>query len=193
MICYANPTKATPSVEALRELLVYEPETGLLFWRPRGAAWFRDHRRAAAWNARYAGTEALTVRRRGGYLAGYVLRKDCKAHRVAWALSYGAWPIGEIDHINGDAGDNRIANLREVTRIENCRNMSRRRCNSSGVIGVMWSKRQHKWLAKITVNYRVFSLGSYQSFDEAVAVRKRAERQFGFHENHGRYAGAAHD
>ena len=41
------------------------------------------------------------------------------AHRAAWAIHFGEWPKGEIDHINGDASDNRIINLRVVNRTEN--------------------------------------------------------------------------
>jgi len=44
-----------------------------------------------------------------------------KMHRAAWALFYGRWPT-EIDHLNGNKTDNRIENLREVSRGENDQN-----------------------------------------------------------------------
>ena len=50
-----------------------------------------------------------------------------KAHRLAWLLSYGHWPPGIIDHIDGDGLNNRIDNLRVVSHHENCMNRRSRR------------------------------------------------------------------
>jgi len=69
---------------------------------------------------------------------GTFMRKTYAAHRVAWFLHHGAWPMGEIDHINGNAQDNRIANLRDVTHKENTRNMKRRSDNTSGITGISY-------------------------------------------------------
>src|SRR3990167_3120706 len=46
-----------------------------------------------------------------------------RAHRLAWLYVYGFWPPADIDHINGNRSDNRIVNLRSVTRSQNLQNM----------------------------------------------------------------------
>lgn len=115
-------SKPLPSPEVLRQLLRYEPDTGKLFWLHRAADLFPSKSAAKSWNARFAGAEALATDNGQGYLAGRINGRPLKAHRVVWAISYGEWPIGEIDHINGNPGDNRIANLRAVGRTENTRN-----------------------------------------------------------------------
>lgn len=72
-----------------------------------------------------------------GYLVLKIKGKQLKAHRIAWFLHYGSWPIGVIDHINGDRIDNRIRNLRDVSVKENNANNVNKLPNSkTGVKGV---------------------------------------------------------
>lgn len=182
-----------PSIDTLRLLLRYEPETGRLFWRERPESMFADGGHSAAhcaakWNTRYAGKEALTALRVHGYRHGSVLDKQQAAHRVVWALVYGKWPSQDIDHINGDPADNRIINLRLVTKAENMRNQKRYATNKSGATGVNWFKRDRTWQAKITVSGQQVHLGYFKNIDDAIAARKAAEARYGFHENHGRVA-----
>jgi hypothetical protein len=163
------------TVDRLRQLVAYEPDTGRLFWRPRS-----NHR----WNMRYAGTVALHCTNSGGYRSGSVDQKSVKAHRAAWALYYGRWPH-EVDHINGCRSDNRIENLREVDRATNCRNRGLRSDNVSGRVGVGFHKRTGKWRARIQINGRSVSLGSFWRMHDAVYARLNAEREHGFGPNHG--------
>jgi len=121
-----------------------------------------------------------------GYRNGCIDGISLYAHRVAWALYFGEWPDGEIDHINHDHADNRICNLRSVTRAENLRNLPKMRHNTSGVTGVY--RRKDKWLAAIRVDRKLIRLGYFHSFNDAVAARELAERQYRFHPNHGRNA-----
>ena len=119
----ADKADITPAM--LRQLLDYDPETGLFVWRPRDASWFTDAMRTAdqqarGWNTTFAGKSALTHRKKG-YLQGVILGCGFSAHRVALAIQYGHWPK-YIDHINGVPSDNRICNLRDVTSKENQRN-----------------------------------------------------------------------
>lgn len=172
-------------VETLRQLLVYDPDTGFLYWLERPKEMFASDRLCNAWNAKLAGKRAFTAER-SGYGTGSILGCLYCAHRVAWALYYGSWPQFEIDHINGIRSDNRIVNLRCVHHADNLKNQKLRSTNTSGVTGVYFCNTYKKWVSKIKVNYKNISLGYYSSFQEAVKARKLAELIYNFHPNHGR-------
>lgn len=167
--------KSLPNIEVLRKLLLYDPGSGILFWRPRGVL---------SWDARYAGKRAFSDNGQG-YLAGTIKGRAVKAHRVAWAMHHGEWPKLQIDHINGIRSDNRIDNLREVSNRQNAQNRRRQLRNKTGVTGVQWREKDQKWWASIGVNWEVKSLGLFDRFEDAVAARRMAERKFCFHPNHG--------
>ena len=121
-----------------------------------------------------------------GYLIINVKYRLYKAHRLVWLYVHGRWPK-EIDHINGDRADNRIENLREVTRSQNRRNSKKPSTNTSGHMGVYLNKKKGKpFRAGIWHNNRQIWIGSYNSIEEAVAARKAAERKYGYSPNHGR-------
>lgn len=173
-------TKDLPSIDELRKLLTYDPDTGDLTWLAR-----RDVK--ASWNTRYAGRPALACVHEDGYRKGRIHRKLVRAHRVAWALHHGRWPNLDLDHINGDRSDNRISNLREVTRSENQRNMRLPSDNRSGVIGVYWNTQRQRWVAEIRdTRGKKQHLGAFADLDAAAAARRAAEQAAGYHENHGR-------
>ena len=113
----------------LKDLLHYDPETGVFTWLKSGKG-----RKANG------ETRGLT----NGYFTIRINWRQYKAHRLAWLYVYGVWPKGQIDHINHNTTDNRIANLREVTNQENHRNMSLSKNNTSGVTGVYWGKQLEK-------------------------------------------------
>lgn len=178
-------TEPNISVETLRQLLHYNPDTGVLSWRIRPVSLCKDERAWKIWNARYAGREALTANSNGAR-QGNIFGRRVYAHRAAYALHYGAWPKDVIDHINGNPADNRIANLRAVDQRTNMLNQKERCTNTSGATGVTLFSRNQKWRAQITVNGRNKALGYFTDFDEAVKARRLAEVRFGFHPNHGR-------
>lgn len=174
----------------LSELIRYEAATGKLYWLPRlphhcpQDSIFSAECLARRWTTRYAGKEALTAKLRNGYLVGSVLDYIASAHRVAWAVANGRWPENEIDHINGVRDDNRLVNLRDVTRTENHRNAGLK-INTSGVLGVSWNTERRKWIAQITVDGKNNYLGQFDTITEAAEVRRQANLRFGFHPNHG--------
>lgn len=176
------------TAEIARELLRYEPETGKLFWRKRGAHHFACNRDWfwKIWNTRWADTEAFATDHDKGYNVGILNKVHYRSHRVIWLMVTGDWPVADIDHINGDRKDNRWDNLRSVSRTENCCNSSIRSDNVSGVVGVSWSKSGKKWDAYISKDKKLHKLGLYSTKEEAVAVRKRAEKELEFHPNHGK-------
>jgi hypothetical protein len=167
-------------------LLDYDPDTGILIWRHRDIAWFGTRRTGNTWNTRYAGKPALTALRHG-YFHGDVLGQQFPAHRVIWKWMTGSEPQ-VIDHINGHPNDNRWCNLRSGTRGDNSRNLKLPKSNTSGRIGVSRCKRGRPWQAYIRASGKRISLGTFESFEDAVAARQAAERKYGYHENHGRRA-----
>ena len=182
----------SPCPTRLRLMLRYEPQSGKLFWRKRPAWMFPDDRAhttcqslASMWNKKFCGKEAFTYLGVHGYLRGSIKPKTFTAHRVAWAIFHGTWPSENIDHINGNRADNRMSNLRDVPNLENCRNQAMSRRNKSGINGVFFAAGFGKWIAQIRDGKRTLHLGSFNGVGEAAAARKEAERQLGYHENHG--------
>jgi hypothetical protein len=173
-----------PTPEQLRKLLRYEPETGKLFWLPRPESMFPAPNNCRSWNTRYANTEAFTANDKG-YRVGGVFTRRYSAHRVAYALYHGYWPPEEVDHIDGDRANNRISNLRSVSKAMNLRNQKRYKSNTSGHIGVSFVKATGKWRAQIRVDTRGKHIGTFTNIEDAIAARKAAEEGHGFTERHG--------
>ena len=115
-----------------------------------------------------------------GYVSIFVLGASYKAHRLAWLYVYGYMPENDMDHINKIKTDNRIENLREVSRQCNVRNTGNRSTNTSGVKGVCWCKTYRKWLAKITINRKTIYLCRHEDFTEAVCHRLASEQCVGW-------------
>lgn len=175
-------------VSMLRELLDHDPDTGVLTWKVRPLHYFDSEARRRAWNDQWAGKRALNTPDTKGYLRGPVRNVKTLAHRVCFAIHHGRWPVGEVDHINGDPADNRIINLREVTHTENMRNTPLLKNSSTGCVGVSRYRRNGRWRAHIKVGGKQRHLGCFSSKAEAIAARRAAQADLGFHENHGRPA-----
>jgi hypothetical protein len=185
------PKRKEPSPRVLRRLIDYCPETGRMTWKERPVWMFKSKLRSSAanaksWNHKHAGKMAFKATVAAGYRSGKVCDITTTAHRVAWAIYFGTWPDGEIDHINGIRADNRISNLRDVAGGENRLNMKRNRRNTSGTSGVSWFPRTRKWHAKIKYRNKQIHLGYFSDLADAVSARKAAEKKYGFHPNHGR-------
>lgn len=176
--------RLTPT--ALRTLLYYDPFTGEFTWRPRPREWCGDAAAHARWNTTYADKPAFTTVHKTGYKRATLLGRTYVAHRIAWAIFYGEYPSGEIDHINHDKTDNRIANLRDVSGSENQKNRRLPADNRSGMIGVRWDKTRQKWRAYAYAEGRRFTLGYYVCWAKAYLARRMAEQRYGYHTNHGR-------
>lgn len=173
-------------LETLHSLIDYDPDAGRITFKRRDRVYFETDRQFATWNSRFAGRPAVNVAHSHGYLVGRVNSQMYKAHRLAFALHYGRWPEGEIDHINGDKSDNRISNLREVSTLRNGKNRPKQANNTSGVTGVAYSAAKRKWFARIKVSQKLIHLGYFESMPEAVSARRSAEIKFGFSARHGK-------
>ena len=166
------------TIDELRARVSYDPESGQF-------TWLHSEKCRPSWNSRFVGKKALCAPHSNGYLFGAIANQKLFAHRVAWALHHGQWPDGEVDHVNHDKTDNRISNLRVVQRTQNAMNLSKSKRNVSGVTGVFKHSQTGRWQAQIRVGRTSIHLGSFESFDDAVAARRQAEEQHGFHKNHG--------
>lgn len=154
----------TITLERLRELLSYDPETGIFI------------RRITTSSRSLKGSKA--GRNNGnGYLRMMIDGYTDYAHRFAWFYVYGKWPEYEIDHIDGNGRNNRISNLRDAPHAQNSQNLSTRSTNKSGMIGVSWMKSYQKWEAYIWVNYKKKNLGYFDDLQEAGAAYLNAKQE----------------
>lgn len=162
-----KPRDTDIPIEFLHECLIYDPDHGTLTWRERPRSHFVSFKAWRTWNGRYAGTVA-------GALNGYGYRRvrinwngyrKATAHRIAWAMTHGAWPTDRIDHRYGNRDDNRIGVLREASFGQNHQNKARYKNNTSGYTGVSFDK--SRWAARIRVNNKIHFLGYFDTPQEA--------------------------
>lgn len=150
----------------LHEFLNYDPDTGLFTWRMQRAYRFKIGDRAGtSWN---------------GYILIGVDGIRYKGHRLAWLYVHGEWPDGNLDHIDCDRSNNRIANLRLATRTQNGGNSRKSKRNTSGFKGVSWNKDTGRWMANIQFNARPTYLGLFDTREAAhAAYCEAAQKHFG--------------
>jgi hypothetical protein len=160
------------TAERLREMLVYNSDTGV-FIRRKGIPGFSAGRIAGCL-------------RKDGYREICVDHHTYLSHRLAWLYMTGMWPVDEIDHINGAVDDNRFINLREAAHRENGCNQRKPKNNTSGFKGVHWHKQRQKYQASINVGYRRIYLGLFDDPADGHAAYVEAAKLY-----HGEFARAA--
>jgi hypothetical protein len=158
-------TKAkTMDIDFLRSILDYNTTTGQFTWKNRPDTPFANAR---------VGKIAGSVNK-DGHLVVQIKGLRWPAHRLAWAITHGEWPKGDIDHKFGDRSDNAIDNLRPATRRQNLRNMKLRSSNKSGFKWVSYSPQtKKKWRAQIRNDRTNIYLGSFDTPEEAHEVAKK--------------------
>lgn len=151
------------TAEELRRILDYDPETGIFRWKQKICKKVT------------IGAIAGHVDRIWGYRRIRIKNRYYRASRLAFLYIYERWPI-EIDHINHQQDDDRIVNLREATRLENCRNMRGHVDNKSGFKGV--TQKRNKWRSTIRADGRQVYLGVYGTKEEAYAAYCEASKKY---------------
>ena len=148
------------------EVFIYDPSTGVITWKISSGKRAKRGKKAGGINNK-------------GYVYIRYDKQPYLGHRLAWFLFYKEWPEMEIDHINGDRTDNRIENLRVVTRSQNQHN--RKGSNlTSQYKGVYWKKSNKCWVSQISYGGAKFYLGKFNDEKEAaVAYDKKATELFG--------------
>lgn len=134
------------------ERLTYTPEDGKVLWV--------KHPRWPSYSGREAGN--LT---QNGYRKLKFCGNQYLVHRVAWLLQHGSWPVGEIDHIDGNPLNNKLENLRDVPHSVNMQNRKATVKNKTGFLGVV--KRRNKYAAHIHKNGKQIYLGLYETAELA--------------------------
>ena len=160
------------TMEQLKEHFSYNPSTGEMIRIKRYDSYERS----------FLCHIPITQTNNRGYYWCNVFGMMCLVHRLAWLYMTGTHPSDEIDHINGNRLDNRWINLRSVSAFDNSRNQGERIDNTSGCRGV--TRNGSGWLARISHQGVRYNLGTFKLKEQAVEVRKEAERMFGYHPNH---------
>jgi hypothetical protein len=155
------------TAERLRELLDYDPEAGIFVWLSPAL-----RARRANVGGRAGGSAPY------GYLRVGIDGGVYLAHRLVWLYVHGIWPERDIDHLNGIRTDNRISNLRHVSRSINLQNRRSARSDSlSGLLGVEWHGASGLWHARIRAGGVRHCLGYFRDKHEAHQAYLEAKRR----------------
>lgn len=156
---------AAKALTLLRPRLAYDPLTGIFTWKqlPKNTSAVKLGSVAGS----YTSQDYIMIRAN---------KKGWLAHRLAWLFTYGDWPSKQIDHINGVRDDNRIANLRDASNLENMRNQP---CHRAGkVVGIHFNKRNQNWNASIGLgNGKRQFLGVFATATEAALAYQIALKE----------------
>ena len=169
----------------------YNAETGDITWKSWvNPAWYKKEGYYVRFMEERAGKPVEFNKHPDGHLrvsAGGT--KGIYAHHIAWVLTHGKMPNNYIDHIDGDPENNRVENLRDVHHKINLRNQKMSSRNTSGVTGVSLDKRVNKWRAMVKFAGIYWSLGYYDTIEQAAEAREgflAENEQLGYTKRHGK-------
>lgn len=145
--------------DVLLKRLSYDSETGIFTRMP-----YADSK-----GRRYKGGPARPLNKGNGYFRIALMGGQFNYARLVWYYVHGKWPDGEIDHINRNPADNRIANLRIASHHENMQARVEYRTPKSGYRGVH-KVMSGRYQAQISVGGKKRHLGIFDTKDEAYAA-----------------------
>lgn len=135
------------SAAFVRDILNYDPVTGVFTWRVTRA----NHVKAGS---------MVGSRGERGVVGIGIGGKRRIAHRLAWLWMTGSLPDCQIDHIDGNPANNVWSNLRKATAAQNRWNS--RPCGKSGAKGVRAPRPKHSgWSAQVHLGGRTHHLGTF--------------------------------
>ena len=143
-----------------------------IYCRVRGVLFNRIDRPGAK-----AGAMAGWIDKTHGYTFIKFRGKAYRSHNVIWLMETGSFPDGEIDHKDINRSNNRISNLRDVTRSQNTMNRNKQANNSTGIIGTAYHKRDKVFTAYINRDGKRHHLGYFPTLQKAADARKAAEKE----------------
>ena len=166
-------------------ILRYDPDTGVFIWKMRPPI----NKSNNIFNALFAGKQAGSLhsckRSKTKYIAIKLGCKTYKAHRIAFLIMQGILPE-QVDHIDHNGTNNAWNNLRASDKKDNARNLPKLVSNKSSCIGVNWHKAAKKWQVRAVNREGVrVDLGRYDDLTVAIQVRKKYEKEFGYHQYRG--------
>jgi hypothetical protein len=169
--------RETASLERLNQALRYDQATGKVFCKSKCSI-----RLPVGDEVGHPHTKGHVT-----YLRATVDGVRYYVHTLVWLMLGKKIPDGMmIDHEDGNGLNNRLSNLRLVTRSGNAKNMRRRLQNTSGTSGIAWCKQTKTWKCRVRSEGREVWIGRFSSIDEAKSAVFKARLDHGFHQNHGR-------
>lgn len=153
-------------LEELKKLYTYDPERGVLVFNQTKGPMVK-------------GDVAGGVNTRG-YVQMRFMGKIRLAHRLIWLYVTGEWPVGVIDHKDGNKANNKWENLRDASGSTNSRNRKINKNNMSGYTGVSWNDETSSWRSYICVDGKMKALGSFRHKEDAIFSRMTAEKKYGY-------------
>jgi len=153
--------------ENLKHLFNYDEQSGFFTWKSKPSKKI------------VIGDLAGCLSKNGYLLIGFN-KKRYYAHRLVWLYCYGKFPKGVIDHINGIKTDNRLCNLREVTKTQNGQNRKKapKTNKFSNDLGISWMVSLKKWRSRITVNGKQIHLGIFDNKENALSAYLQAKAKY---------------
>lgn len=147
----------------LKQIMKYDPETGVFIYLVN-----RGRQKKAGDIVGFVSPKSS--HNGGGYRIIHVDGREYAAHQLAWFYVYGTWPKSQVDHINVQRDDNRIANLREATHSQNMANRPIQSNNTSGLKGASFHKAARKWVSCIQKEGEYMYLGLHETRELAHAA-----------------------
>lgn len=162
------------SADVLKELVFYDPVTGDFTLRKatrdKGVGESPEH-------ISPIGYSVVTLPRS---VVG--TRHQEYSHRLAFLYMTGSFPVGIVDHLDGNKLNNSWDNIKDGNRQDNQKNMKKSAANTSGISGVFWDKSRSKWLVQVGKKF----YGRFSVKEDAISKRDCVYKELGYSERHGK-------